>query len=78
MFQTLGWLDPSIILKRTCDYDMWLRISRHYQIAYVNKVVATENGLSLPDSLGNSVTLISAPAKNIRSTTDPNIYKLTI
>lgn len=63
VFQTLGWLDPSIILKRTCDYDMWLRISRHYQIAYVNKVVATENGLSLPDSLGNSVTLISALAK---------------
>ena len=66
VFLTAGWLDPSVILKRICDYDMWIRAAEHFEITFLEKVVAVENGLSLPDSLGNSVTLMSSLAKKYR------------
>lgn len=67
VFLHVGWLDPSVILKRICDYDMWIRISAHYDIKFLDKVVAVENGMALPDSLGNSVTLVSSLAKKYRA-----------
>lgn len=54
---SIGWLDPSVILKRVCDYDYWLRISELFFVEFVPKVLAKEHGIKLPDSLGNSVTL---------------------
>jgi glycosyltransferase involved in cell wall biosynthesis len=66
VFLKAGWLDPSVILKRICDYDMWIRVSEHFNITFFEKVVAIENGLSLPDSLGNSVTLVSSLAQKYR------------
>ena len=66
VFLKTGWLDPSVILKRLCDYDLWIRVPEHFDITFLEKVVAVENGLSLPDSLGNSVTLIPSLAKKYR------------
>lgn len=54
---SIGWLDPSVILKRVCDHDYWLRISELFFVEFVPKVLAKEHGIKLPDSLGNSVTL---------------------
>lgn len=66
VFLKAGWLDPSVILKRICDYDMWIRAAKHFDITFLEKVVAVENGLSLPDSLGDSVTLMSSLAQKYR------------
>lgn len=57
VFNDIGWLDPSVILKRFCDYDMWCRIAKKYPLGFVNKAIAIEKGGILPDSLGNSVSL---------------------
>ncbi|WP_122746671.1 glycosyltransferase family A protein [Pseudomonas viridiflava] len=67
VFSEVGWLDPSIVLKRICDYDMWLRISEKYDVAFLEKVVAVENGMKLPDSLGNSVTFIPSLSERYRN-----------
>lgn len=66
VFSDVGWLDPSIILKRICDYDMWIRLSEKYDIEFLEKVVAVENGMKLADSLGNSVTFIQALSDKYR------------
>ena len=54
VFDTCGWFDPHLILKRICDWDMWVRASRDFNFLFVNDVLAEENGPSLPDSLENS------------------------
>lgn len=63
VFLKTGWFDPSVLLKRVCDYDMWVRISQGFELLFLEKVLAVENGMSLPDSLGNSVTLYASLAK---------------
>ncbi len=59
VYETVGWVDPHILLKRINDYDMWLRAAKKYQFAFIPEIIAIENGQSLPDSLGNSVSLAS-------------------
>ena len=48
----IGWYDPHIVLKRLCDWDLWLRIAHEYSIGFVDRILATEHGVGLPDSLG--------------------------
>lgn len=48
-------------------------MSEYFDITFLDKVVALENGLSLPDSLGNSVTLMSSLAKKYQ-VQDRNAY----
>jgi glycosyltransferase involved in cell wall biosynthesis len=52
-----GWYDPHVILKRFCDWDLWLRIGTERQPVFVNEVLAHENGTKLTDSLGEQVTV---------------------
>jgi glycosyltransferase involved in cell wall biosynthesis len=53
----IGWFDPSVILKRVCDYDFWIRASKNFKFIFINKSIAIEGGEILSDSLGNSVSL---------------------
>jgi glycosyltransferase involved in cell wall biosynthesis len=55
-YNTLGWFDPHLLLKRNCDWDFWTRASETHQFSYIDAVVAEEHGPSLSTSLGNSVT----------------------
>jgi hypothetical protein len=48
----IGWYDPHIILKRLCDWDLWLRVAAEFEIGYEEKILATEFGVGLPGSLG--------------------------
>lgn len=57
VYESTGWIDPSIILKRVNDYDMWLRASRDHRFVFVPVALARERGQALTDSLGNSVSL---------------------
>ena len=65
IFNEIGWFDPSVILKRVCDYDFWYRASKKFKFIYIPKVIATENGLILNDSLGNSVSLFGNLANKV-------------
>lgn len=55
-YARFGWVDPNIVLKRANDWDFWCRASRNDDVVFVDRIVATEFGPSLPDSLGNSVS----------------------
>ena len=51
-FKTVGWYDPHVILKRLCDWDLWLRILNRYPVVFIDEVLAIEHGVGLPSSLG--------------------------
>jgi glycosyltransferase involved in cell wall biosynthesis len=59
VIEKVGWYDPNIIMKRFCDWDLWVRIKKDYQIGFVDEVLADEYGASLSNSLGNTFTLYS-------------------
>lgn len=48
--ETIGWYDPHILLKKACDWDLWLRIFSAVKVAYVPEVLSEEFGQNLPDS----------------------------
>lgn len=55
---TVGWYDPHVLLKRFCDWDLWLRISGHSTPVFVPEILAYESGTNLKDSLGERVTVM--------------------
>jgi hypothetical protein len=57
VIDVVGCCDPHIILKRVCDWDLWLRIFRKFATHFVPEVLSDEFGPQLPDSLGRSVSL---------------------
>lgn len=52
--EQVGWYDPHVILKRSCDWDYWLRISASFSFLSIPDIVVDERGIGLADSLGNS------------------------
>ena len=55
-FDRFGLYDPHLILRRICDWDLWLRALRGgARYVHVDAVVGTEYGPSSPVSLGRSV-----------------------
>lgn len=65
----VGWLDPHVLVKRTCDWDFWLRIARkNLKIVHCPDLVATEKGVTQPDSLGMSVTRYDALTRKYQQT----------
>lgn len=55
VIEDIGWYDPHVILKRSCDLDLWIRISQKYTFYFIDQVTTDEYGVMLDDSLGNSV-----------------------
>lgn len=65
----VGWMDPHVLVKRTCDWDLWLRIARKkLKIVRCPDVVAVEKGVTQPDSLGMSVTRYDALTRKYQQT----------
>ncbi|OAJ51516.1 hypothetical protein A6V36_15945 [Paraburkholderia ginsengiterrae] len=55
-FDRFGLYDPHLMLRRVCDWDLWLRALRlGARFAYLDTVSAVEHGLVSPNSLGNTV-----------------------
>lgn len=48
--ESVGWYDPHILLKRSCDLDLWLRFLKKAQVAYIPQVLSHEYGQNLTDS----------------------------
>ncbi|WP_455808599.1 glycosyltransferase family 2 protein [Clostridium butyricum] len=57
IFETVGMYDPHLSLTRLCDWDLWLRIYKKYLMFKIDEVVTSEYGVSLSDSLGNTVKM---------------------
>jgi glycosyltransferase involved in cell wall biosynthesis len=55
--ETVGWYDPHFLLTRFYDWDLWVRIKKHYAVGFIEKVIAEEHGTCLHDSMGHSYTL---------------------
>jgi len=49
-FETVGWYDPHILLKPSCDLDLWLRMFKAVPVAYIPQVLSHEYGQFLIDS----------------------------
>lgn len=54
VIEKVGLYDPHLALTRLCDWDLWRRISRHYELVPTGILFTYENGYILSDSLGNS------------------------
>lgn len=48
--EKIGWYDPHILLKRSCDWDLWLRVFAATKVAFIPEVLSEEYGQDLPDS----------------------------
>ena len=57
IIEDVGYYDPHISLTRLCDWDLWIRISRKYQMERIPIIVTSEYGTSLSDSLGNTIKM---------------------
>lgn len=68
VFDRCGLYDPHILLTRRCDWDLWLRVSQVFDPLHVKKLIATENGRTQVDSLGNSHTWDAALAEEWMAT----------
>ncbi len=70
-FEHYGLYDPHLLLRRVCDWDLWLRSLRlGAQIITIPQVVGTEKGLKSAQSLGNTVRWDRKVA--LAYMTDPN------
>ncbi|GJE14955.1 glycosyltransferase family 2 protein [Methylobacterium longum] len=54
VIETVGFYDPHVILSRLCDWDLWYRIQKRFEIVGSRVQVGRELGSSRPDSLGNT------------------------
>ncbi len=72
-FETVGLYDPHILMRRLCDWDLWMRAYRHgLRCAAVNRVLGVERGVISPTSLGNTILLDYKVSLSYMSDTDRN------
>ncbi len=58
VYEAVGWPDPHILLVRFSDWDFWNRAAQAgSKFAFVDRALATERGVGLADSLGNTTAL---------------------
>lgn len=65
IFNLTGLYDPHILLRRCCDYDLWLRMSKYVPFIYVNQLVSKVNA-GKKNSLGVDENLLVIRMSNIR------------
>lgn len=57
IIEDVGFYDPHVLMARICDWDLWIRIAKQYEVNFVDTSVGIEDGNILADSLGNTYTL---------------------
>ena len=57
VIESVGLYDPHVSLTRLCDWDLWRRISQKYTFFSSGIFFTSEKGVSLSDSLGNSLKM---------------------
>jgi glycosyltransferase involved in cell wall biosynthesis len=53
----VGALDPHVLVRRLCDWDLWLRIARRGSIGHTDVLVGETNGVATTDSLGHTASM---------------------
>jgi len=57
-FDKVGLYDPHLVLRRICDWDLWLRAAKlNISMGVIDRVLGVEQGIVSPSSLGNTVKL---------------------
>jgi glycosyltransferase involved in cell wall biosynthesis len=55
-FERFGLYDPHLMLRRVCDWDLWLRAMRcGAKFVHLDSIGAVEFGLASPNSVGNTI-----------------------
>lgn len=54
VLETVGFYDPNIATSRFWDWDLWTRISKHFEFKMIDIMIGKEKGCGLEDSLGNT------------------------
>jgi glycosyltransferase involved in cell wall biosynthesis len=57
VIEDVGYYDPHIVLKRACDWDLWLRVFEKYKVEFIPAVLSEEFGPVLSDSLCRSTQM---------------------
>ncbi|HEY3316804.1 MAG TPA: glycosyltransferase [Coriobacteriia bacterium] len=52
-----GVFDPNILIRRLCDWDLWLRMAKRCRIEHVPVLIGEAKGLLTSDSLGLTAAL---------------------
>lgn len=73
IFHKYGWFDTSIIMRRICDHDMWLRINEKFY--FIDEILTTEEGAGLSNSLGHTSSLDPEIIKNYYEYRENNFVK---
>ena len=73
IFHKYGWFDTSIIMRRVCDHDMWLRINEKF--LFIDEILTTEEGAGLSNSLGHTSSLDPEIIKNYYKYRENNFVK---
>ena len=53
----VGAYDPHILIRRLCDWDLWLRIASAGTIGHTDVLVGQSNGRTTTDSLGRTASI---------------------
>lgn len=73
-FQTYGLYDPHLMIRRICDWDLWLRAFKlGARLVHLNEALSKEYGPASPVSIGSSVKWDYKVAHSYM--TDENIMK---
>jgi glycosyltransferase involved in cell wall biosynthesis len=79
IFDRIGWYDSSVILRRSCDWDLFNRMFRNnLPFAKIDEVLADEYGDLQPDSLRNSFTTTFDIMKKFTQLRDENGWNLSL
>ncbi|MBL8379797.1 MAG: glycosyltransferase [Burkholderiales bacterium] len=62
VFERFGGYDAHVVMRRLCDWDLWLRWARHVRFLYVPEVVSLVDA-AVADSLGRTVHYDSYAAR---------------
>jgi len=55
-FHRYGLYDPHILMRRICDWDLWLRgLALGAKFCHIDQIVSVEHGLRSPNSIGNTI-----------------------
>ena len=57
VLEQVGLYDPSPIIARLCDWDLWCRVRACYEMGTISSVVGEEHGPARSDSLGRSYSM---------------------
>ena len=57
VLEDIGLYDPSPVIARLCDWDLWCRVRACYEMGTISSVVGEEHGPARSDSLGRSYSM---------------------